>query len=276
MRQRVIAFITILIVVVVFVALNAATYKSEEEKKRDSEFTPNRSTYHSGPTGMRAFYDFLNESGYRVMRWRETPEKLLGSSGQEVQTFVVIGHTQMPFEGEQAKSVLAWVSAGGRLVIVDRMPQPELLPASQGWAINTELSKSSGFGIDPANAQAMTEGVSPVPPVQPALLTRDIDSMMPSRLASRIKLFTNLKQVENGESGEAQPSKDQSNGGSLLHEISPAPVVYLGDSEGAILVDYPHGRGRIVLLSDPYVVRHVPVWLPELRRADYYRACLLL
>src|SRR6266403_5094543 len=126
MRQRVIAFITILIVVVVFVALNVATYKSEEEKKRDSEFTPNRSTYHAGPTGLRAFYDFLNESGYRVMRWRETPEKLLGPNGQDVQTFVVIGHTQMTFEEEQAKSVLAWVSAGGRLVIVDRMPQPEL------------------------------------------------------------------------------------------------------------------------------------------------------
>ena len=35
--------------------------------------------------------------------------------------------------------------------------------------------------------------------------------------------------------------------------VSPAPVVHLGDSRGALLVDYPHGNGRIVILSDPYI-----------------------
>ena len=45
------------------------------------EFAPNRSTYHSGPTGTRALHDLLNESGYKVIRWRETPERLLSEAG---------------------------------------------------------------------------------------------------------------------------------------------------------------------------------------------------
>ncbi|HZE67948.1 MAG TPA: DUF4350 domain-containing protein [Pyrinomonadaceae bacterium] len=262
MRQRIIVFVTVLIVVAVLVVLNAATYVTEE-KKRDSEFAPNRSTYHSGPTGVRAFYDFLNESGYRVMRWREPTDKLLGPNGQDVQTFVIIGQTQMPFEEEQAKSLLAWISAGGRLVIVDRVPQPELVPASQGWMIDTELSGFSGFSADPANAQAMTEGVSPMPPIQPAPLTRDIDSVMPSRLASKIRLFNSTKQSDSDETEMAEPSEGQANGGSLTQHMSPAPVVYLGNDEGAILIDYPHGRGRIVLLSDPYVVANNGISLKD-------------
>ena len=36
---------------------------------------------------------------------------------------------------------------------------------------------------------------------------------------------------------------------------SPAPVVNFGQPDGGgLLVDYPHGKGRIVLLSDPFIV----------------------
>ncbi|HTG94040.1 MAG TPA: hypothetical protein VL866_15720, partial [Pyrinomonadaceae bacterium] len=35
---------------------------------------------------------------------------------------------------------------------------------------------------------------------------------------------------------------------------SPAPVVHVADEQGPLLVDYPHGAGRIVILSDPYIV----------------------
>jgi len=36
--------------------------------------------------------------------------------------------------------------------------------------------------------------------------------------------------------------------------VSPAPVVHFEEERGALLVDYPHGQGRIVLLSDPFIV----------------------
>ncbi len=35
---------------------------------------------------------------------------------------------------------------------------------------------------------------------------------------------------------------------------SPAPVVHIADNNGALLVDYAYGAGRIVVLSDPYIV----------------------
>jgi hypothetical protein len=36
--------------------------------------------------------------------------------------------------------------------------------------------------------------------------------------------------------------------------VSPAPVTTFLNERGALLVDYAHGKGRIVLLSDPYLV----------------------
>ena len=36
--------------------------------------------------------------------------------------------------------------------------------------------------------------------------------------------------------------------------ISTAPVVSFTGDRGSLLIDYPHGKGRIVLLSDPYIV----------------------
>ena len=74
MRQRLGIIVTIVLAIAVLVAINSAAYVTEEEKQ-DSELKPNRSTYNAGATGTRALYDFLNESGYKVMRWREPPER---------------------------------------------------------------------------------------------------------------------------------------------------------------------------------------------------------
>jgi len=95
MRQRLTIVLTIVVILGLLVILNTITYV-KEQKVNDSEFSANRSTYHAGPTGTRAFYDFLSESGHKVMRWHEATEKLLGSSGPKVKTFVVIGRTQLP------------------------------------------------------------------------------------------------------------------------------------------------------------------------------------
>ena len=80
MRQRLGLLITIVLAVGVLVLINSAAYVSDD-KKQESELTPNRSTYNAGPTGTRALHDFLNETGSQVMRWREPPERLLGVSG---------------------------------------------------------------------------------------------------------------------------------------------------------------------------------------------------
>src|SRR5687768_18178414 len=70
MRQRLTVILTFVVIIGLLVIINALSHVKEDDS-RDLEFAPNRSTYHSGPTGLRALHDFLNESGYRVMRWRE-------------------------------------------------------------------------------------------------------------------------------------------------------------------------------------------------------------
>ena len=121
MRQRLGIIITIVLAIGVLIVINSAAYVSKEEQL-DSELNPNRSTYNAGGTGTRALYDFLSESGYQVMRWRDTPERLLGSAGQKVQTFVVIGRPKIAVDEAAAESLLLWVARGGRLVIIDRQP----------------------------------------------------------------------------------------------------------------------------------------------------------
>src|SRR5262249_48818155 len=44
---------------------------------------------------------------------------------------------------------------------------------------------------------------------------------------------------------------------------SPAPVVHLSETTGALLVDYSYGSGRIVVLSDPYIVSNGGIKLDD-------------
>ena len=254
----------------VLFAINAANYVSEEEP-RDLELSPNRSTYHAGPTGTRALYDFLNESGSKVMRWRETPDGLLGKGNEGVRTFVIIGDTPVTIDEEQAKTLLAWVSRGGRLVLVDRRPEAELIPHSGEWRVTTEYSELPSLTIDPADAAAMTENVKEVRASQPTSLTKDIDSVQPSKFAAGFS-FVRLEKTAAGEAQvpanqpEAPEEEDEgfdpenppeptivSINGPAAAALSPAPVVHLGEARRPLLIDYPHGRGRIILLGDPYI-----------------------
>ncbi|MDQ3472719.1 MAG: DUF4350 domain-containing protein [Acidobacteriota bacterium] len=273
MRQKLAIVGTILLLVGVLFAINAATYVSEEEP-RDFELAPNRSTYHAGPTGTRALYDFLNESGSKVMRWRETPQKLLGKGNEAVRTFVIIGDTQVTFDEEQAKTLLAWVARGGRLVLVDRRPEGELVPPSGEWRVTTEYSELPSLTIDPADVAAMTENVKAVRASQPTALTRDIDSVQPSKFAAGFS-FVRLERTAAGKSqstaGQPEaPAVEEEETQSAFDpeyppkpttvtidvsadKTSPAPVVHLGEARRPLLIDYPHGLGRIIMLGDPYI-----------------------
>ncbi|MBA3513348.1 MAG: DUF4350 domain-containing protein [Pyrinomonadaceae bacterium] len=268
MRQRIAIIVTVVVVLGVLIAINAASYQREDERQ-DTELSPNRSSYHSGATGTRALYDFLSESGYPVMRWREVPAQLLVDTRQKVQTFVIIGDTALSIDEDDARSLLLWVERGGRLVLVDRRPEDQILPPSGHWVVATEVGGFPSLTVNPGNVSEMTENVKPIQPLQPTLLTQKVEWVMPSRYAATIS-FTNIK----SNSGQDQEAQSLQNNHELENEhpltpkpvsppaaaldkstpLSPAPVVHLGDSRGALLVDYPHGNGRIVVLSDPYIV----------------------
>lgn len=283
MRQRLGIIITILLAIAVLAVINSAAYITEEQKP-DSELAPNRSTYNAGATGTRALHDFLNESGYQVMRWREPPDKLLGTGGEKVQTFVIIGRPRVPLDEEEAQTLLLWVKRGGRLVIIDRHPEAHLLPLSGEWKVTTE-ALDFAFSADPAQVNQMTESVKPVEPAQPTLLTRDVESVMPSRFSAAIKFFPVTKDKEkktaqatpaNEQSGEEEDSEDfdepppepkGNNTNSVATAngaaVSPAPVVHLATPRAPLLIDYPHGKGRIILLSDPYMVANGGIRLKD-------------
>lgn len=276
MRKRFGILATIILAIGILVAINSLTYVSEEAP-RDSEFEPNRSTYHAGPTGTRAFYDLLSESGHRVMRWRESPEQLLGEAGEQIGTFVIVGDTRVMIEEEEATNLLFWVRSGGRLVLIDRHVQNRLLPASDHWVVTTEFLNYPDLTSDPADRTKMTEGITPLNPAQPTLLTRNVDSVMTSRYYAAIRITASTETrkpehdptpggygpviVEPEENDEAGPDTE----GIPLEKApsSPAPVVHLANGRSAVLVDYPHGLGRIVVLSDPYIVTNGGISLQD-------------
>lgn len=278
MHQRLAIVVTILLVLGVLIALNAATYVRVEEQP-DSEIKPNRSSYNAGPTGTRALYDLLSESGYKVVRWRELTARLTGdSNGTKIKTFVVIGRTTLPFDESDKKSLLLWVKRGGRLVIIDRGPERDLLPASGDWSITTELLDYPRNNSNPANPEEMTEGVQPAYPAQPTVLTRGVESVMPSRFASIIKFSTSKKGKPPGRSekqeqehelsneteepvdGEPSPAPSPPTGVKTSATVnSLAPVVHLHDLRGILLLDYSYDQGRIIVLSDPYIVSNAGI-----------------
>jgi hypothetical protein len=293
MRQRLALIIGIGAVLVVLIGLNAASYV-EIEQTPDSEYDPNRSTYNSGATGTRALYDFLRESGREVTRWRETPVALLNSSRTQPATFVVL-ETQIPFEPDEIQNLMRWVERGGRLVIVDRRPNPRLLPDSGDWKISTELKQYPSADVHADNPEEMTAGVSPARPTQPTPLTSNVETVMPSRFAGLISIWlpaerqpkvvalqknSNQNSAEEeeegvgvGASGDEDTAEEPPPPRVVIDDetqppppapvpvaatrpqlASPAPVVHLMDYRGALLADYPRGDGRIVILSDPFIV----------------------
>jgi len=268
MRQRLIIIVTLVAVVAVLVLLNAASYV-KVEPTRDSESTPDRSSYNAGATGTRALYDFLHESGYQVIRWREPTSSLLSSSGPKPATLVVIGDTRIPFSKVEGKEILLWVESGGRLVIIDRTPDQKLLPKSGDWTIRALLTNFPWSDLDPTDFEQMTREVKPLSPSQPTLLARNVETVMPSRFASAISFIRvpSLKKTDKSNAND-EPSGGESNDDDSETEaeptpdispdkppsVSPAPFASFATDRGSLLIDYPHGKGRIVLLSDPYIV----------------------
>jgi hypothetical protein len=329
MRQRLAIILSIVLVVLVLIGLNAASY-APVEKEPENEFRPDRSTYNAGPTGTRALYDFLTETKRKVVRWRERPAALTATGGKtDVTTFVVVGTTLRPFDKDDIINLMRWVNLGGRLVVIDRSPDWRLLPSSGNWRISTE---PRGYGLtadQPDNPEAITEGVSPAHPSQPAIFTYGVDQIIPSRLAAIVKISSTTETsvvtvtaptVQGGSDDEEDDSADEEEPppppppvrqrrtdsspppkpsptpsrpatgpgtGSGMGPgpvsgvgpgpkrsalpISPAPVVYLAGQNGALLVDYPHGYGRIVLLSDPFIVTN-----DGINRGDNLRLALNL
>ena len=251
MRQRLTVILTFVVIIGLLILVSSISYVKKDEGQ-DLEVAPNRSTYHSGPTGVRALHDFLNESGYKVIRWKETPQKLLSDSGTLVKTFVVMGDIKVRFSDAEQAALTKWIAGGGHLVLIDRYPQQDNAETKAGsWNITIRRIESPTLDINPANSQQMTDKVVPFQPAQPTLLTRNVESVMPSRFATRLHISqlrndNNQQSDDTTEPGEETPPPPSA--------TSTAPVVHLVDDQGALLIDYTYGSGRVAILTDPYIV----------------------
>ncbi|HEX8846991.1 MAG TPA: DUF4350 domain-containing protein [Pyrinomonadaceae bacterium] len=256
MRKRLGIFITVGIVAVLLIALNTASYVNVE-KEPDTELNPDRSTYNAGATGTRALYELLDATGRKVTRWREKADALLSETEAGPTTLVVVGKMKLPFDGGEPDVLLDWVARGHRLVIIDRRPDPRLLPQSDRWIVSTTWNDLPGTKVDPSKSEEMTAGVASVSPDLPSVLTRDVKQVKPSRFAGTI----NVSRASDDEpSAPDAPAPPVPSNAALS---SSAPVTHLESDKGALLVDYPHGAGRIIILSDPYIVSNGGILLED-------------
>jgi hypothetical protein len=340
MRGRFSIIIFIGAMIVLLVGLNAASYVRVEQEA-ELEIAPDRSTLNAGASGTRALYEFLEETGQRVMRWREPPAALArASNAARPATFVVVGVLRVGFKEEEVKNLMQWVEGGGRLVVIDRTPHASLVESDE-WSIVPHIVPPPELDVRADDTEALTRNAPPLAPTQPTLYTRDVERIAPSRFASRLRAVRNEKgaganeeaedtpppvappapviverapasQNENADD-EATTEDSEATTGSVEHaddenandetvivedtpppkprtsklpeggvvvpsersraetpasEVGPvssveandaplkwsAPVFHVSDERGALLLDFAHGKGRIVVLSDPYIV----------------------
>src|SRR5687767_6682141 len=135
MKQKLLIFVVLILLVLLLAGLNAATY-TQKEKVPDSEFAPNRSTYNPGSTGTQAFYALLAETGRNVVRWRSSLETLRPDLENGPRVFVMIGPLRRDLSDAESTNLMAWVAAGGTLVLIDRDPIGELAMTTTQWQMS--------------------------------------------------------------------------------------------------------------------------------------------
>lgn len=265
MRQKFFIFLALIFLITALIGLNAASYV-QQEKAPDTEFNPNRSTYNVGATGTRAFYDLLAETGRPVTRWQEPPSALLANNKNKPGVFVVVGEVKREFENNEIKQLLEWVAAGGKLVIVDRAPNTDLLATTAGWNVSFNTGELSFFDVDPSNQKQMTDGAAAAKPVQPTVYTANINSVQPSRFASSIKIerFSDNKIYSENPAVKSLPqANEEESDNSFEIETLTAPVIHLANNKKNLLADFPFGAGKIVFLTDPFIISNAGIGLVD-------------
>ena len=273
MRQKFFIFLSAAFLIVILIGLNAASYVKKEQTP-DTEDNPNRSTYNTGGTGTRAFFDLLAETGRKVTRWQEATDALAVKDKNQPDVFVVIGETRRKFTETEIESLRHWVSAGGKLVVIDREPPPELIQKSGSWNVFTAVETAAISSADPLNVKQMTDQTSAAKPIQPTIYTYKVNAVQPSRFASSINFekkpvsdnnFNGISTTQSPSKNTVYlqvpppppaPSKGSGNGNAKDKpaEKIAAPVAHLANETKTLLVDFPYGSGEIVFLSDPYIV----------------------
>ncbi len=284
------------------IGLNAASY-SQRGKLPDSEYMPNRSSFNGGATGTRAYFDLLNETGRRAIRWTEPPSELGRDESPSV--FVVIGTVRQEYTDAEMDDLMRWVSTGGRLVIIDREPPSEMVRTTANYTLVHYANERPFIDTDAYDQSQMTIGTNAAKAKIPSIFTQSVNSVQPSRYASSIRferqppppVTTNAPVLsvpnatatpdvdyEVGENidptpeprrgetaGTATPTPrlgvgrrtDGTSDLSMRLAAQAAPIVHFANNMKNVVVDVPYGSGRIVFVSDPYIVSNTGISIAD-------------
>lgn len=269
--------------IAVLVALNAASY-TQKQALLDSEFFPNRSTYNRGPTGTKAYFDLLVETGRNPVRWAEPTSALRRADAPS--TFVVIGELRRPLQDQDFPHLLRWVSEGGRLVVIDRSPDPKLRVTSSDFKLELlETGERPFFDTDAYDQSQMTMRTDAAKSRLPSTLTQSVNAVQPSRFLSSMT-FSRIVYGEASTTGSDYPDGTESDyrqptprSGDDEIRIAPkieaepelpesaealnAPVVLIANSTSNVVVKVPYGIGEIVFVTDPYLVSNAGIGVAD-------------
>lgn len=285
MKQRLFILLGLFVLIIALIGLNAASFV-QKEKEPDNEFNPNRSTYNTGATGTRAFFDLLAETGRKPVRWQLPPLELQNSSKNRPNVFVIIGPIRREFADNEVRQILDWVAEGGKLVLIDRYPDPEILQTTANWKISFAPDvENNPLTVDPSNQVQMTDKINAAKPIQPSIYTADVNSVQPSRFASSVvieryenapsekentrnkpfNINTPTPKPVNSDKNKPypmpKPAEQTAENEDFINFA--APVLHLSNDEKVLLADFPFGNGQIVFLTDPYIVSNAGIGLVD-------------
>lgn len=248
MKQKLGIIIGLTAILALLIILTLATLQQRDDT-RDTEAQPNRSSFNAGATGTLAFYTLLAESGQNVIRWRERPETLqFGRRGQPG-TMIVIGQTRKPITENDLREFLRWTESGGTLILIDREFPDGLssIAKAAGFRFDVASGEISAQSVDPYDPDQMTFRTPAARPVQPTAMVAGVVSVQASRLASSILL----------ENPRPEPSAD------VEPTIARPAIVHVSGKDKGILADVQYGEGKIVFLTDPFIVSNTGLPLAD-------------
>jgi hypothetical protein len=289
MKQKLIIFLVLIFLMLLLAGLNAATY-TQKEKVPDTEFAANRSTYNPGSTGTQAFYALLSETGRNVTRWRTSLETLRPRDDDSPAVFVMIGPLRRALSDTESTNLMAWVASGGTLVLIDRDPIGGLATTTAQWQISVSPHESPDlFLVDATDQKQMTVDTPALKPVHPSSFSHNVNAVQPSRFSSSIQIeryaqatsptsglftptpsptphdFYSNSQPE-APDGYIAKQEDESEESDESYDDTvyfQAPIVHIGTGGKNLLVEAPFSEGRIVILSDPYIVSNNGISLAD-------------
>jgi Domain of unknown function (DUF4350) len=294
MKQKLFIFILLISTAVVLIGLNAASYQ-QKEKTPDTELAPNRSSFNAGATGTQAFFTLLNETGRGPTRWQEPPAALITARKNTPAVFVVIGELRRPYTEQETTDLFRWVSSGGRLVLIDRDVPESLAMTTANWRVSVKGKEVPDLlTVDSSDPLQMTKGVAGVRPAQPSVFSQGVNAIQPSRFAGAVSferfIDPDVPKVDDGDAPPppkavpppsnvpTKPVRVERNTGQVYQMPSPtpfeittvggtsvespsqmAPVVHFADGANNLLVEMPYGEGKIVFLTDPFIVSNAGI-----------------